>query len=59
MKGTNTLRLNEATMVEAVQRWLNATMLPTAATLVKSITYTTESNCPVFDVRVEGTEEKK
>ena len=26
MKGTNELRLNEATMVEALQYWLNAQM---------------------------------
>lgn len=38
MKGNNTLELNEATMIEAVQYWLECQFAEGKAPIVKSVT---------------------
>lgn len=50
MKGTNTLELNEATMIEAVQFWLDSQFTkPVTVTSVKGGNNIT----PTFEVRLE------
>lgn len=57
MKGTNLLNLNEATMIEAVQFWLNAQMKDGKAPIVTSVSFSREHGSSTrFDVRVEEAE---
>ena len=53
MKGNNELNLNEATMIEAVQFWLNAQFLEGKAPTVKSIKGGTSTYDNTFKVSVE------
>ena len=52
MVGTNTLELNEATMIEAVQYWLNA-QLVNSAPVVTSITMGA-GMAKTFSVQIES-----
>lgn len=58
MKGNNTLQLNEATMIEAVQYWLDSQMMPGASPKVVRVAPHTDNCVPVFDVRLEEREPK-
>jgi hypothetical protein len=62
MKGNNTLNLNEATMVEAVQLWANSTFLPKVKVLtVKQVDSPSRQGFGVtcFEVTVESKDEEK
>jgi hypothetical protein len=52
MKGVNELRLNNDTMCEAIQYWLDAQM-PGRAPTVTSVAYANNSTGPLFIVRTE------
>lgn len=39
MKGRNELHISEGTMVEVVQQWLNATMVPGHVPVVTAVSY--------------------
>ncbi len=57
MKGNNTLLLNEATMILAVQRYFDSITLSDYCFKVESVKYKTdESYCAVFEVKVVGAE---
>jgi hypothetical protein len=54
MIGTNELMLNEATMIEALQQWLDG-KIPQGAPLVKSIKQCNSSFEPaMFNIMVSG-----
>ena len=59
MKGSNTLELNEATMIEAVQFWLNSQFVEGKAPVVKSVTGGTGTYDNMFKVSVEETHTDK
>jgi hypothetical protein len=52
MKGTNELRLNEATMVEALQYWLNAQMAAGKAPCVSGISVERNVGINEFVIRL-------
>jgi hypothetical protein len=53
MKGSNELRLNEATIIEAVQEYLDK-RLPTTPVVVKSIDENNGGYNKTFIVKIEG-----
>ena len=55
MKGNNSLLLNGATMIEAVQFWLNSQM--NSPPKVLSVSQNKEHQCPQFEIRVTGPDE--
>jgi hypothetical protein len=55
MKGNNELHLNEATMIEIVQMWIDKELLPGASNKVTSIC---QRDHGVFIVGVKGEEEQ-
>jgi hypothetical protein len=57
MIGNNTLELNQATMVMAIQYWLESVMMPKHVPKVISVVATTSGYDKMFEVRVESTEE--
>ena len=58
MKGSNELRLNEATIIEALQMWLDKKM-PDGLQMVKSVSLSAESyGTKTFSVLVEEKEAK-
>ena len=52
MKGNNTLNLNEATMIEAVQLYLDSKMIPGQSPTVSSVTMSRDGGSNIFTVRV-------
>lgn len=53
MKGTNTLKLNESTMVEALDYWLQSNFTAGAIHVV-SVKQTETQPCYVFEVEFES-----
>ena len=52
MKGTNALRLNEATMIEAVQEYLQKRM-PTATPVVVSVKSLQARSMDLFEIELK------
>ena len=57
MKGNNTLELNEATMIDAIQYWLDAQFVQGKAPVVKSVKGGTGTYDNTFKVAVEETKQ--
>ena len=57
MKGVNELILNEATMTEIVQFYLNAKFMPDAVPRVTAVEPARDGHANEFRVRVEGDRE--
>ena len=57
MKGNNEIRLNESTMVEVVQQWLNREM-PNNTPKVTSVTSDNDNYAPGFTVKVSDQEQR-
>jgi len=57
MKGNNTLQLNEATMIEAVQYWLNGQFVIGRAPKVTGVTCK-DSYSSEFEIEVSASEPK-
>lgn len=57
MKGRNTIQINQATMVEAIQYWLKREMVtaPTVLSVTKDTRYTIGAD--IYNVEVETPEE--
>ena len=56
MKGNNTLVLNQSTMIEALQLWLNSEMREGKAQKVDAVKMSTTGNYDTFEVVVTDPE---
>ena len=59
MKGSNSLHLNEATMIEAVQFWLGAQMAAGKSPVVNGVSHTRDGGCNLFIVHLTELAENK
>ncbi|MHB0978424.1 MAG: hypothetical protein ACYC1K_03445 [Minisyncoccota bacterium] len=51
MKGSNSLVLNTATMIEAMQYWMNSQMI--CPPVVVGVAHERENSCDVFKISLE------